>query len=241
MAEWRSWQIAAALMRCGEPDLVPVHTRPGGGLYDCLTLVDPHGLTRVDINRNGSIHLLNGDLIPNWTTRMRTDAYALISEIGENALERMLPVDQPVGTMTQHAVDTVAYALRGGGAAIPIWDPHDYVDDPINHRALDAYSDVWPDLRRNWEQLGPPPLAPSPIAWVWAIEFDGEASRLINVCTGELWRADGSILGLSWSAGGSARPLSLARRRSLGMRPSPMSPPHGTDREPLTHPADEYQ
>lgn len=209
MAEWRSWQIAAALMRCGEPELVPVHTRPGGGMYDCLTLVDNGGQIRVDINREGSIHLLSGDPIRDWVTRMRTDAYGLITEIGRSALDRLLPVDQPVRSMTQHAVDTLAYALRDGGVAIPIWDPQDYVDDPINDRALEAYRDFWPDLRAAWERLEPPPMVGSPLAWVWAIELDGEPSRLINLHTGELWRTDGSILGLSWRPGQSEPPISL--------------------------------
>jgi hypothetical protein len=183
-------------------------------MYDCLTLVDAEGQVRVDINRNGSIHLLEAEPIRDWVTRMRTDAYGLITEIGRAALDRMLPVDQPVRSMTQHAVDTVAYALRDGGAAIPIWDPQDYVDDPVNHRALGAYRDFWPDLRASWERLEPPPMAASPLAWVWAIEFGGAPSRLINLHTGELWRADGSILGLHWTLGQSEPAMSLPNQRA---------------------------
>ncbi len=198
-------------------------------MYDCLALVDPEGQIRVEINRNGSIHLLDAEPIQDWITRMRTDSYGLIEEIGRKALDRMLSIDQPVGTMTQHAVDTVAYALRDGGAAIPIWDPQDYVDDPINHRALDAYRDFWPDLQAAWERLEPPPMATSPLAWVWAIELDGEPSRLINLYTGELWRTDGSILGLHWLPGESRRPLSLPRRRSVGGSSTALSSTLGSE------------
>ncbi|MBO4238587.1 TY-Chap2 family putative peptide chaperone [Pseudonocardia alni] len=55
----QSWWLASELVR-RHPRLLVVETHPGGGMYDCLTLVDPGvaGPTTVlQLNRNGRIHV----------------------------------------------------------------------------------------------------------------------------------------------------------------------------------------
>lgn len=49
-----SWDIAWRLVR-GCPELQVYETHPGGGTYDCLTLVSRN--IKIDINRVGSIHI----------------------------------------------------------------------------------------------------------------------------------------------------------------------------------------
>lgn len=196
-------------MRRGAPDVWPIQTRPCGGTYDCLTLVDASGETRVDINRNGSIHG-PGDLTwPDWVERCDTDMESLITEIGEACLDNVSHTEVPVHTMLQHAADTIAAALRNGGRALAVWDPIDYVEDPVNRGALRSYAPFVDDLLIEWDRIRPPMPGGSPLAWVWAIELDGESARLANLATGELWRTDGSILGLSWTEGGQRNPESL--------------------------------
>ena len=179
-------------------------------MYDCLTLVDEAGNTLVDINRNGSIHGPEGLAWPDWIERCDTDIENLITEIGRASLERMADSELPITTVTQYAADTVAYALADGGRARAMWDPVDYVEDAINQDAVRAYAHFLNDLIREWEQIRPPMPGGSPLAWVWAIELDGQPSRLVNLATGELWRSDGSILGLSWGPDELVEPLSLS-------------------------------
>jgi hypothetical protein len=178
-------------------------------MYDCLTLVDETGRTLVDINRNGSIHGPEGLVWADWLERCDTDIESLITEIGQACLEGMADGERPIGNVVQYAADTVAYALKEGGRARVMWDPIDYVEDPINHEAVRAYSDFLNDLVSEWEQIRPPTPGGSPLAWVWAIELDGNPSRLVNLATGDLLRSDGSILGLSWTSGKRVNPLSL--------------------------------
>jgi hypothetical protein len=182
-------------------------------MYDCLTLVDETGRTLVDINRNGSIHGPEGLAWPDWIERCDTDIESLITEIGGTCLERMADGEQPISNMAQYAADTVAYALKGGGRARAMWDPIDYAEDPINHEAVRAYAGFLNDLVRQWQQIRPPVPGGSPLAWVWALELNGNPSRLVNLATGELWRSDGSILGLSWTSGDRMNPLSLHSSR----------------------------
>lgn len=178
-------------------------------MYDCLTLIDEAGNSLVDINRNGSIHGPEGLAWTDWIERCDTDSESLITEIGRASLDRMADGEQPITTVAQYAADTVAFALADGGRARAMWDPVDHVEDAINHEAVRAYSDFLDDLVSAWEQIRPPTPGGSPLAWVWAIELDGNPSRLVNLATGELWRTDGSILGLSWSRGDQVNPLSL--------------------------------
>lgn len=178
-------------------------------MYDCLTLVDEAGRTLVDINRNGSIHGPEGLVWADWIQRCDTDIDSLITEIGRTCLERMADGEQPILNVMQYAADTVAAALREGGRARAMWDPIDYVEDPINREAIRPYAAFLDNLIREWEELQGPIPGGSSLAWVWAIELNGEPSRLMNLATGELWRADGSILGLSWAPEEELSPLSL--------------------------------
>ena len=69
-----SWDIVWRLVR-GYPDLRVYETHPGGGTYDCLTIMSE--TVKIDINRVGSIHVHyspGGEAIPlisaeRWTER----------------------------------------------------------------------------------------------------------------------------------------------------------------------------
>jgi hypothetical protein len=54
----QSWWIASELVR-RHPELRLIETHPGGGLYDCLTIVGPGSdpETLIDLNREGRIHV----------------------------------------------------------------------------------------------------------------------------------------------------------------------------------------
>ena len=56
----QSWWIASELVR-GHPSLKVVETHPGGGQYDCLSIVttEHYTVTLIDLNRSGSIHVLS--------------------------------------------------------------------------------------------------------------------------------------------------------------------------------------
>ncbi|WP_433803551.1 hypothetical protein [Actinomycetospora sp. CA-084318] len=51
----QSWWIASEIAR-RHPHLQLIETHPGGGLYDCLTLISPGPTNLLDLNREGSIH-----------------------------------------------------------------------------------------------------------------------------------------------------------------------------------------
>ena len=55
--EAASWRLAAELVRRYPARFTVIEMHPGGGMYDCLTLLDQDeasGLERIDLNREGS-------------------------------------------------------------------------------------------------------------------------------------------------------------------------------------------
>jgi hypothetical protein len=58
-----SWQLAATLVR-RHPSLTIREMHPGGGQYDCLTLISDDGERLIDINRARRIHVHRGDAEP---------------------------------------------------------------------------------------------------------------------------------------------------------------------------------
>lgn len=58
LIEIASWRIVSELYRRYPGKFKVIETHPGGGLYDCLTLID--GRTHIaDFNRQGSLHVFN--------------------------------------------------------------------------------------------------------------------------------------------------------------------------------------
>jgi hypothetical protein len=55
LVEVASWRVAAELVR-RYPGLTVIETHPGGGQYDCLSILGPSG--HLDLNRQGSAHVL---------------------------------------------------------------------------------------------------------------------------------------------------------------------------------------
>lgn len=81
-----SWAVAASMLeRCS--NLALIQTHPGGGLYDCLSLVTTRSSEpnrRIDLNRAGSIHVTEPH---QWTWR---GAWAEAEDVGADWAARLI-------------------------------------------------------------------------------------------------------------------------------------------------------
>ena len=72
MVNLQSWWVASELIR-RHPELELIETHPGGGQYDCLSVLSADGAHKlhIDLNRNGRMHIHSGT--PSWFDSARWD------------------------------------------------------------------------------------------------------------------------------------------------------------------------
>lgn len=72
MINLQSWWVASELLR-RHPELELIETHPGGGQYDCLSVlnIESSGKLYIDLNRNGRMHIHSAT--PSWFDSARWD------------------------------------------------------------------------------------------------------------------------------------------------------------------------
>lgn len=107
----QSWWVASELLR-RHPELELVETHPGGGLYDCLTIIGERGMNElhIDLNRVGRMHVHTpmasrfdrtrwGIEHPvEWSTERDQTDRRLIPRFLEDAVGLASPTQTPVST-----------------------------------------------------------------------------------------------------------------------------------------------
>jgi hypothetical protein len=107
----QSWWLASRLVR-RHPELDLIETHPGGGLYDCLTLVRD-GHTVVDVNRAGSIHVPGAEgftPIPTASLLDCEEPAEIVARI-ETAAGLRSPVRAPRSTPAVLTFRTIAHLM----------------------------------------------------------------------------------------------------------------------------------
>ncbi|GAA1276086.1 hypothetical protein GCM10009609_43850 [Pseudonocardia aurantiaca] len=97
----QSWWIASEIVR-RHPELRLIETHPGGGLYDCLTIVGPgpHPASLIQLNRQGRIHVsARAEFEPiEWQEVLRSaDAHDVVRRLEAGAGFRS-PTTTPAST-----------------------------------------------------------------------------------------------------------------------------------------------
>lgn len=120
----QSWWVASELIR-RHPEIDLRETHPGGGQYDCLTIVSPRslpGTLHIDMNRKGRIHIHSGFsprfVESKWDIRHPVEWSAESEQIDRRSIPRYLeaaaglpvPTETPL-TTPKTLVFRVAYQL----------------------------------------------------------------------------------------------------------------------------------
>jgi hypothetical protein len=104
-----------------------IETHPGGGQYDCLSLVefagDLHSV--LDVNRGGgSVHVLHGrtpQSWPDWVERMLADPRRFLNEVGE-AIGATAPKSLPKSTPTTLSFRYISEILTHTVGRLEKWE-----------------------------------------------------------------------------------------------------------------------
>jgi hypothetical protein len=203
LAHLRSWQLTAEIVGRGLPELFPMCLRSDDGQSDCLYLYDAQMIPRIIIDRRGSITTQEGRVLvyDEWTQRVADDAAGFAEEIGMDELGMWLCADETPDSRVAVACYSIAAVLENPEArALPIWHESIEGEDGFVQERLLALYEFADGILGDAQEM--PPGEESPrfpaAAWLWAIELDGEPSRIFNIRHAVSYRMDDMIFNLSY-------------------------------------------
>ena len=202
--EVASWALVSELVRRAPQRLRVMETHPGGGMYDCLAVLD--GLHHVsDLNRNGSLHI-RGWLDGHPGESVTMDVWPRLAA-GENPrsildewcryLHLAVPVPLPAGTPASLTYRMIAACCK------------QTIFDGWTWRCVNGFLDTsgwgggvrdklfarFPDAQARLRTAIPGDVLQQPAYRFWFLERDGEP-RVCLETTGTAWLPDGSSLDL---------------------------------------------
>lgn len=179
MADVASWWIIDEIVR-RHPDWRVLHTHPGGGQYDCLTVVDTlrQPSVWIDINRSGSIHGrhtidaqdMRSAVEGEWLTRlMGGESPSDLAEHLSRALSLEWPDRRPASTRWSVMYRTLSQVVaQTSGMSHPLtattWlfdssgDDGSFLLMPTPHPELETI-----DPKEVWLVMD----GSTPVAWLW--------------------------------------------------------------------------
>lgn len=120
LEEALSWRVVTELWRRFPDRFFLIETHPGGGQYDCLSLIESNnGLQSVfDVNRGGgSVHLHRGrtpQSWPDWVDRMLAEPLRFLDALGEAygvAPPKSLPKSTPDTISFRYICEFLTHAV----------------------------------------------------------------------------------------------------------------------------------
>lgn len=135
MINLQSWWVASELIR-RHPELELIETHPGGGLYDCLSVlsIESSEKVNIDLNRNGRMHIhsampswFNADRWDirypvEWSTELEQEDRRRIPRFLEDATGLLPPAQTPVTTPKTLAFRIIYHLLLFSLNEAEYWD-----------------------------------------------------------------------------------------------------------------------
>lgn len=194
--EYLSWGVMAEILERIDGDVVIADLQPGGGQYDCLSLVTSSPEILLMLNRNGTSASSGDEIVHDiWERAAINDqqeaALYILSELG-------LYVDEDAEEKNKELITTckrIAYWVRsrskGLGKAQCCWIDGNYGVGPANN----LFSQV--KIPDSWKALDAPYNGSDWSALIYAMTLPDEKTGdkvvgLVNMKTGEAINPDGS-------------------------------------------------
>lgn len=160
LEEVYSWRLMTEIWRRFPDRFRLAETHPGGGQYDCLSLIDlrPETKSSLDINRGGSLHVHHGDAPqswPDWIQRSQTDTVGFLNEVCRS-LGMASPKSLPSSTPTTITYRFISEFLTHAIGRLETWECRSGFCDTSGYGGgpRKEWFDVFPSIR-----AAPPPSA----------------------------------------------------------------------------------
>ena len=202
--EVASWSLVSELVRRAPQRLRVIETHPGGGIYDCLSVLDG-GRGVSHLNRQGSLHV-QGRLDGQPGESVSLDVWPRLAA-GENPrtildewcrhLHLAVPAPLPAGTPTSLTYRVIAACLKQTSFDVGTWRCVNGCLDTSGWGGgvLDALFARFSGARGRRQAAVPEDVLQEPAYRFWFLERDGEP-RICLETTGMAWLADGASLDL---------------------------------------------
>lgn len=190
--EYLSWNLMASLLGFISEDVCIGDLHPGGGQYDCLSLISKAPAPILMLNRNGTSASSGNNLVHGIWDRAEKQGYR------DTALHILNTVQAPMDEMNEsRRVDLILSCRRiarwvkiesnGLGKATCCW-----VDDPSFVGPSNYFLDQVA-IPESWK-VDYGPYSPSNwTAWLYALSIDEKVQGLVNMRTGEAIVGNGEI------------------------------------------------
>jgi len=229
--EFLSWEVLSEVLKIIAEDVFIADLQPGGGQYDCLSLVTATPEIALMLNRNGTSAASGGEsesVSGIWqraiTTDTRETAFHIMSELD-------LPADDEYAQRNSELIKTckrIAYWVRSGskglGMAKCCWLDGTYGAGPAGHLLSQVA------IPESWKLFDAPYRGSDWSALIYAMTLDDEklgekVVGLVNMKTGEAVLPDGSSW-VEWHKPLPALARIVPRNKKLGGGPKIMQLPY---------------
>jgi hypothetical protein len=175
----QSWWLASELAR-RHPELLLIETHPGGGQYDCLSLV-ASGKTLIDINREGRIHVHDGSAEPIPLTGLFSDddPHAVVKEV-EQVARLAGPEPTPGSTPRVLSWRVAAQCLVCTLNAKQAFDVRNECEDGSYSVGPRGSLERFPLALERAREHRPDDLLDEPLYRYWAVLRDSEAVAILD-------------------------------------------------------------
>ena len=189
--EYLAWKIMSSALEFIDQDLYLADLHPGGGQYDCLSLISNNSEIILMLNRNGTSAASNSGLVEDiWQDAYRDGARSA-------AMNILTELDIPMyGELEKEKSDLILSCKRMArwvrhqsgkkGKPVCCWIDDTYSVGPAKNLLTQVKTP------ESWTTQKPPSLGTDWSAWLFALTVDEKVVGMVNMKTGEAINADGS-------------------------------------------------
>ena len=190
--EYLSWMLMARGLEFIDLDLHLADLHPGGGQYDCLSLITKDGEVFLMLNRNGTSAESDSGIIHDiWENASKHGARSTIMDAFTELEVDMYDVIEEKADLIRtckRMASWVRHQSNKKGKAICCWIDDTYFVGP----SANLLSQVAiPDL---WTTQDPPRRSTDWSAWLYALTIDEKVVGLVNMKNGDAINPDGTSM-----------------------------------------------
>ena len=201
--EQLAWELISRFLltlKDSSGDLVVADLHPGGGTYDCLSLISamPNPKPIILLNRKGTSARVRGKNINGiWEYARKSGPTACANFILEEANEERTSITTAKRRLQARISKGIANWVKQNDAESPLavcaWQDDPFYVGP-KQSLLNAFR-----IPKSWTEIDPPYKGSDWSAWIYILQSEKELTAAINFANGEVISCDGTPW-IEWSA-----------------------------------------